>query len=146
MGSEQAGRTNSERHGWARRAGSMTEGQDAGAAPVPRNAGYWPGMAAAGSSFPGGAPLAAAPVSAGHDIAGSPMAWPAAASAEQGGTGWPGNERAGSVAAPGPSGAPGWPPPSPDEQRALAAPAVPASGSMWTRPVDQGRAVADPDA
>jgi GTPase SAR1 family protein len=108
----------------------MTEGQDAGAAPVPRNGGDWPGAAAAGSSFPGGTPMAAAPVAAGHDLAGRPAPSPAAASADQGGTGWPGNERAGSAA----------------ERRPPAAPAVPVAGSMWTRPVADGRAAASPDA
>ena len=108
----------------------MTEGQDAGAAPVPRNAGDWPGAAAAGSFFPGGAPMAAAPVAAGHDAAGRPVAWPGAASAEHSGTGWPGNERA----------------TVPDEQRPPGAAAVPVPGSMWTRPVDEERAPAGPEA
>src|SRR5215469_16566127 len=108
----------------------MTEGQDAGAAPVPRNAGGRPGAAAAGSFFPGGAPMAAAPVAAGHDAAGRPAAWPAATSGQHSGTGWPGNERA----------------TVPDEQRPQGAPAVPVPGSMWTRPVDEGRAATGPDA
>ena len=111
----------------------MTEGQDACAAPVPRNAGGWPGAAAAGPPLPGGIPAAGPPAVAGADTAGRPVAglpaafaelpMPApvpasspgalAASAEQGGTGWPGDARAGSPAESARSRASGWPSPGP---------------------------------
>ena len=118
----------------------MTEGQDAGAAPVPRNAGGWPGPAAAGPSLwlPMPAPV--------HTNADGALA----ASTEQGGTGWPGGTRARSSAEPAQAGAPGWPPPGPirsddaaavpDEQQLQAGPPVPAPSSIWTRAADAGRA------
>ena len=140
----------------------MTEGQDAGAAPVPRNAGGWPDSAAVGAFLPGGTPPMPAPVPA--SAPGAP-----AASAEPGGTGWPEDARAGSPAEQRPGSPSGWPLPGPtggddvpgtgtagvraatgeyaqatvaDEQQLPAGSAVPVPGSLWTRSPDAGRASA----
>jgi energy-coupling factor transporter ATP-binding protein EcfA2 len=82
----------------------MTEGQDADAAPVPRNAGGWPNAAAVGAFGPGHTPPMPAPVPA--SAQGAP-----AASAQRGGTGWPSEARSGSRAELGPGSPPGWPSP-----------------------------------
>jgi energy-coupling factor transporter ATP-binding protein EcfA2 len=140
----------------------MTEGQDAGAAPVPRNAGGWPDSAVAGAFLPGSTPPMPAPVPS--SAPGAP-----AASAERGGTGWPSDARAGSPAERRPDSPSGWPPPGPDGeddvpgagtagaqaamgesaqatvpdgQQRPASTAVPVPGSLWTRAADAGRASA----
>jgi GTPase SAR1 family protein len=90
----------------------MTEAQDAGAAPVPRNAGGWPGAAVGPSlSLPMPAPVPGHAVPANAVPASVPD--PLAASAEQAGTGWPSGARASAAAQPARAGAPGWPPPGP---------------------------------
>jgi energy-coupling factor transporter ATP-binding protein EcfA2 len=132
----------------------MTEAQDAGAAPVPRNAGGWPDVAAVGPSLslpmPAPVPANAVPAKAVPANAVPAKAVPAsahdaalAASAEQGGTGWPDDARTSAPAQPTRTGAPGWPPPGPirgdeipDGQPLPASPAVPTPGSIWVRTAD----------
>ena len=141
----------------------MTEAQDAGAAPVPRNAGGWPEAAAASPHLPlpmpapvpaNAVPASTVPASTGSADTKPASTGPAktvpasahdapAASAEQGGTGWPDDARASAPAQPARAGAPGWPPPGPvrgddvpDGQPPPADPAVPTPGSIWARPAE----------
>jgi len=126
----------------------MTEAQDAGAAPVPRNAGGWPDAAGVGPSLslpmPAPVPANTVPANTGRAGAGPASAHDAlAASAEQGGTGWPDDARASAPAQLPRPGAPGWPPPGPirgnevpDGQPPPDGPAVPTPGSIWSRTAD----------
>jgi energy-coupling factor transporter ATP-binding protein EcfA2 len=141
----------------------MTEGHDAGAAPVPRSAGGWPGAAAVGPSLPlpmpapvpantvpantvpaNTVPASAVPATAVPASNTVPASAPGAlaGSAEPGGgTGWPGDAQPNSPAQPARSGAPGWPPPGParGDDASLAGgaqpgTAVPGSGTAEARP------------